>query len=140
VKKASILKSTLAGSALLATGATLAAPPPTIDERQLPVQVTIRYPDGTTDSPYLSCIVFNAGDTPGAMYFDGHSMVWNYGKLGLDKTRFEGVGADLGGVMIYGKFPETKTSGEAPGTPKIEGTSADGTTFIVTPLKGSFCI
>jgi hypothetical protein len=143
----------LGSSILLAVGVAVAAPPPTTAERRIPVKVTERYPDGT-QSIYNDCLVFNpSGEDPGTLYALGETLVWNFGKLGLDKGRFEAVAGNFctkdneaqispalissTGLMLYGKFPETKTSNEAPGTPKIEGIWDNGTTLIAEPKTGT---
>jgi hypothetical protein len=133
MKKAFWMPMVLAAGTLLVTSAAMAAPPPSGAQRTVPIKVTERSPGGSQEI-YFDCIVFNIGDVKGAMYAIGSQMTWNYAKLGLDKGRFQGVGD---GLMLYGKFPETKTSGEAPSTPKIEGIFDDGYTLIAEPLPGS---
>jgi hypothetical protein len=150
MKKTSWMQWLVAGSILAAAGAALAAPPPTGPQRNIPVKVTERYTDGT-QYIYNTCLVFNPGGTPGVLYALGDQLTWNYGKLGLDKGRFEAVSGSViicgaeelclnaapPGLMLYGKFPETNTSSEAPGTPKMEGIYANGTTLIMEPKAGT---
>jgi hypothetical protein len=139
MKKASWMRAVLAVSTLLVMGATLAAPPPAGPQRNIPVKVTVRYTDGVQEV-FNDCLVFNPSGIAGVLYVFSAEMTWNYGKLGLDKGRFQAVGALSSDtpLMLYGKFPETKTSGEAPGTPKIEGIDGDGNTLILEP-KAGFC-
>jgi hypothetical protein len=111
------------------------SPPPTGPERRIPVKVTVRFADDGTQQTFPDCLIFNPMGIAGVLYALGDEMTWNYAKLGLDKGRFQAVG-EYG--MLYGKFPETKTSGEAPGTPKIEGIDNQGNTVILEP-KAGFC-